>query len=650
MILSIQNINKFYNGNQILENVNFTIEDRDRIGLVGVNGCGKSTLLKIITKIESFDKINGIDSNVDISTKTTIGFLKQNSGLDNNNTIKTEMLSVFSHLIEISERMRELEKIIEENTNVSDNKKLDDALQEYASKSAYFETHEGYIIDVKIKTILNGMGFENLEDDRLISTLSGGEKTRLALAKLLLENPNLLILDEPTNHLDFKTLLWLEDYLKNYKGALLIVSHDRYFLDKICNRICEIERRKLTSFKGDYSSFLVQKEMQNERLMKEYERQQKQVAELEDYIQKNKVRASTSNMAKSREKQLEKIDLIEKPLLYNKTSKIKLEYDIVPPKEVLNVNGINISVGEGALKKQIITDFDLNVLRGEKVAIIGSNGIGKSTVLKAIQNIIPHNKGSIDWAKNVKISYFDQESTRLNFNSTVIEEFHKHCPRDTEQYVRDTLAKVLLNGENVYKNVGVISGGERAKLCFAIMMNNRGNVLVLDEPTNHLDLNTKEVLEEALYDFDQTIIFVSHDRYLLNKIATRIVEITPDAVNQYKGNFDFYLEKKQEQDLIAQKEIDQKKIEKQNVKAKENKVKVYRTKEQRAQEVKRKKQIKDLEKEIENLQNDVDGLEEKIKDPDIYSDYQKMNEFCLKIDELKKIISDKYDEWILLSE
>ncbi len=650
MLVSLDNVNKYYNGNQILKNINMTIEDNDRIGLIGVNGCGKTTLLKLLTGIEEFDKTQDGKGAIAISSNDTIGFLKQNSGLDNDNTILQEMLSTFSKLIDISKRMRELEGLIAALDINADKDKYSSASSEYASISAYFENQEGYLIDVKIKTILNGMGFENTPTDRKISTLSGGEKTRLALAKLLLENPNLLILDEPTNHLDFKTLMWLENYLQSYKGALLIVSHDRYFLNRICTKICEIERGQLTAFKGDYSSYVVQKEMLVERQIKEYEQQQLQIAQLQDYINKNKVRASTANMAKSRESALEKIEVLERPLTYQKPPKITLEYDIIPPKEILKVDNLEVSVGEGENEKLLISCLSFEVRRGEKVGIIGPNGIGKSTVLKLIQGKLPKKRGKIHWANNVKISYFEQENSHLNFNNTVLEELHRRYPRETEQSLRTLLGKVLLTGENVFKPVKVISGGERAKLCFAIMMHEGGNVLILDEPTNHLDLATKEVLEQALEAFDGTIIFVSHDRYLLNKISTKILELGADNADEYKGNFDFYVAQKQEQEQEEQKIIEQQKIERQKQQTAENKTKTYKSREQRSIEVQRKNQIKSLENDIELLQEQINEIEAEILLPEIFSDYQLMAQKCNKLDSLKAILSEKFDEWITICE
>lgn len=645
MVLSIENLYKYFNGEPLLKDVNVTIEDNDRIGLIGRNGCGKSTLLKIITGMEGFDKTNDGKGSVSLSNNITVGFLQQNSGLDNLCTIGEEMKKPFSELFEILEKMKEYEQ----KMPLVKGEEFDKMSAEYAEICSYFEARDGYNINVKINTILNGMGFGDKGRDRVIHSLSGGEKTRLAMAKLLLEEPNLLILDEPTNHLDFETLMWLEDYLKTYKGAILIVSHDRYFLNKLCNKIWEISSKKLTSYKGDYSSYLVQKDMNVARQIKEYEAQQKEIAKLEDFIARNKVRASTAVQAKSREKILEKMEIIEKPETYEKPPKIKLEYDIAPPKEVLVVNGCEVAVGDGIKKNTLIESLDLNVRRGEKVAIVGQNGIGKTSILKLIQGIIPHEKGRINWANNVKIAYFEQENTSLNIHNTVMEELHRRFPRMSDLEIRKVLGSVLLTGENVFKPVGVISGGERAKLCFAIMMLQRGNVLVLDEPTNHLDLATKEVLEEALAEYDGTIILVSHDRYLLNKISTRIVEVKPNDVHSYDGNFDAYLEnKKAISDMIeAEKNAQKSEIDKQ--KFQETKQKQYRTKEQRAKDAKRKLMVKELENEIEELEGRISQLETEISSPEVSSDYQIMKEKCLELENLKNTLNDKMDLWAELA-
>ena len=554
------------------------------------------------------------------------------------------MKNAFAPLLETLDKMKVLEK------KMADGGDIDSISHEYAELSSYFEARDGYRIDVKIKQVLNGMGFGSTPTDRVISTLSGGEKTRLALAKLLLEEPNLLILDEPTNHLDFETLMWLEDYLKGYKGAIIIVSHDRYFLNKVCTRICEIEQGRLTSYRGDYSSYLVQKKMNSERQLKEYEAQQKEIAKLEDYVAKNLVRASTSKMAKSRQHMLDRIERIDKPLMYTKPPKIKLEYDIEPTKDIVRVVDCPLVVGEGADKKELIKSLTMNVRRGEHVAIIGANGIGKTSILKLIQGIIPHDGGNISWGGNVKISYFEQEHAILDPHKTVLEEIMDRYPRLSEQQARSVLGAVLLTGENVFKPISVLSGGERAKLCFAIMALNRGNVLVLDEPTNHLDLSTKEVLEDALAEFGGTIILVSHDRYLLNKVASRIIEIKHDEVNSYEGNFDAYSEAvNAARQLKMQSEAEIKRAEEEKA-YKENKAKQYRSKEQRAADAQKRNRIRELEKEIEDTEVLIFELENAISDPEIASDYSKMSEKCKELEEAKTALDQKMDEWAELSD
>lgn len=644
MLLNVEHLYKYFNGQALLKDINFTVEDREAVGLIGINGCGKSTLLNIITGREGYDKTPEGLGSVNIAGKASIGFLRQNSGLNSELTIGEEMKNAFAPLLETLDKMKVLEK------KMADGGDIDSISHEYAELSSYFEARDGYRIDIKIKQVLNGMGFGSTPTDRVISTLSGGEKTRLALAKLLLEEPNLLILDEPTNHLDFETLMWLEDYLKGYKGAIIIVSHDRYFLNKVCTRICEIEQGRLTSYRGDYSSYLVQKKMNSERQLKEYEAQQKEIAKLEDYVAKNLVRASTSKMAKSRQHMLDRIERIDKPLMYTKPPKIKLEYDIEPTKDIVRVVDCPLVVGEGADKKELIKSLTMNVRRGEHVAIIGANGIGKTSILKLIQGIIPHEGGNISWGGNVKISYFEQEHAILDPHKTVLEEIMYRYPRLSEQQARSVLGAVLLTGENVFKPISVLSGGERAKLCFAIMALNRGNVLVLDEPTNHLDLSTKEVLEDALAEFGGTIILVSHDRYLLNKVASRIIEIKHDEVNSYEGNFDAYSEAvNAARQLKMQSEAEIKRAEEEKA-YKENKARQYRSKEQRAADAQKRNRIRELEKEIEDTEVLIFELENAISDPEIASDYSKMSEKCKELEEAKTALDQKMDEWAELSD
>lgn len=641
MLASLTNINKLYNGKQVLSNVSLTIDETDKIGLVGNNGCGKSTLLKILTGSVEPDRFTEKDGIISLAQKTTIGYLEQMGGLNSENTVIDEMRSVFEPIHKAIERLREIELEIE----LGDNSSAD----EYQQLTSWVEANDGYNTDVKIRMILNGMGFSEEELQRKVSGFSGGEKTRLCISRLLLEEPNLLILDEPTNHLDFKTIMWLEDYLRSYRGAVLIVSHDRYFLDRLCTSICEIERGVLTRYRGNYSAFVRQREENDARREKEYEQQQKQIAQLEDYVAKNLVRASTTKMAQSRRKQLEKMERIERPVHDTKSAKIHFTYAVEPPQEVLKVKGIDISVGDGAGRKTLVDELSFDVRRGEKVGIIGDNGIGKSTLLRIIQEQLPH-KGIVRWNSNIKISYFEQESTNLNRELTVMEELHSRYPSMSELEVRSLLAQVRLIGENVFKETGVISGGERAKLCFAIMMQEHGNVLILDEPTNHLDLSSKEAIEEALEEYTGTMIFVSHDRYLLSKIADRLIELTEGGYREHNYGFEKYLDVLREEQAEQKRIADAEKFAKAAEAAKEKSAKTYRSKQQRSADAARKNEMRRLEKEIDELQAKIDALNEEISHEEVYSDYELMNSKCLEIEQLKQQIDEDFEKLIELDE
>lgn len=634
MLVSLNNINKFYNGKQVLNNVSLTIDENDKIGLVGNNGCGKSTLLKILIGSVEPDRFTERDGIVSTAAKTTIGYLEQMGGLNTDNTVIEEMRSVFASVYSAIDRLREIELEIETGDNSS--------ADEYQQLASWIESNDGYNTDVKIRTVLNGMGFSGGDLDRVVSGFSGGEKTRLSISRLLLEEPNLLILDEPTNHLDFKTIMWLEDYLHSYRGAVLIVSHDRYFLDRLCTSICEIERGVLTRYKGNYSAFVRQREENDARREKEYEMQQKQIAKMEDYVARNLVRASTTKMAQSRRKQLEKIERIERPVHETKSAKIRFTYAIEPPIDVLKVKDADISVGEGASRKTLVDKIDFEVRRGEKIGIIGDNGIGKSTLLKIIQEKLPH-KGTVRWNSNVKISYFDQESRGLNRELTVMEELHSRYPSLSELEVRSLLAQVRLVGENVFKETGVISGGERAKLCFAIMMQEHGNVLLMDEPTNHLDLSSKEAIEEALAEYTGTIIFVSHDRYLLSRIADRLIELTESGYRCHNYGFDKYLDVLRDEQAAEKRAADAEKQRKMAEDAKNKTAKTYRSKQQRSADAARKNEMRRLEKEIDEFQARIDALTDEIGKEEVYSDYELMNAKCAEIDELKQRIDENFE-------
>lgn len=639
MLVSLNNINKFYNGAQVLDNINLTIDENDRIGLVGNNGCGKSTLLKIITGSVEPDRFTEKDGIVSFAGKTSVGYLEQMGGLDSESTVMEEMQKVFEPVNKAIARLREIELAMAEGDNSCDD--------EYHQLTSWVEAVDGYNTEVKIRTILSGMGFSEEELSRTVSGFSGGEKTRLCICRLLLEEPNLLILDEPTNHLDFKTIMWLEDYLRTYKGAILVVSHDRYFLDKLCSSICEIERGTLRRYRGNYSAFVRQREENDVRQEREYQQQQKEIAKMEDYVARNLVRASTTKMAQSRRRQLEKIERIERPVHDTKSAKIRFTYALEPPIDVLKVKGVDISVGEGSQKKTLVDTIDFEVRRGEKIGIIGDNGIGKSTLLKIIQELLPH-KGIVRWNSNVKISYFEQESTNLNKALSVMEELHSRYPSMSDLEVRSLLAQVRLVGENVFKETGVISGGERAKLCFAIMMQEHGNVLILDEPTNHLDLSTKEAIEEALQEYTGTEIFVSHDRYLLSKIADRLIELTPGGYRLHNYGFEKYLDVLREEQAEKKRQADAEKQAKAAENAKAQAAKTYRSKQQRSADAARKNEMRRLEREIDEFQAQIDALTEEIGMEEVYTDYELMNQKCSEIDRLKQQIEENFEKLIEL--
>lgn len=642
MILSAQVISKGYADKTILQPMSMDIEENDRIGLIGVNGAGKTTLLRLLSGLEESDT-----GTVSRKKELTIGYLRQHSGLSSGNTIKEEMRLVFKDLLALEAELRGLEQRIA-GMEPAD-AEYETLSAQYAEKQTYFEQNDGYLVDVNIKTILNGMGFADKAMDTVIDTLSGGEKTRLALAKLLLERPQLLILDEPTNHLDFETLIWLEEYLTGYKGALLIVSHDRYFLDKLITKTWELERGKLTIFPGNYTKSLQLKEEARVRRQKEYELQQEQIAAMEDYIARNIVRATTSKSAKSRRAQLANMELIEPPEPPLKGSSLSFTFEKQTVRDVLTVSHLDLAVGEGKTRRELAHDISFEIKRGEKIALIGANGIGKSTLLKTVQGILPAPRGEITWGKHVKVSYYEQENANLNHDNTVLEELWQRFPTLPEHTIRTMLGRVLLTGTNVYKKVGVVSGGERAKIAFAIIMMEHANVLLLDEPTNHLDLTTKEILEKALLEFEGTLLFVSHDRYFLNKIPTRIFEMHPDHIEIFDGNYDYYREKRAALDAkLAEEETARKQAEREE-RAKQSQERSYRSRKQKNEEAALRRELKALEEEIFSLEEQQATLEEEITKPEVFENYAVMSEKCALLEQVKKQAAKKYEVWEELS-
>ena len=612
MLISISQVNKSFSGNPVLRDITMTIEEHIRYGLIGVNGAGKSTLLNLI-----MGELDADDGEIYRSTQLRLGYLKQNTGLDRTSTILEEMRKVFEDVFRAEADMRSLEQEME---SIKDHTSTEyrSITQEYEKKQAYFDSRDGYQVDVKIKTILNGMGFLDKDLDTPIHTLSGGEKTRLAIARLLLEEPNLLILDEPTNHLDFKTLNWLEEYLLTYNGSILIVSHDRYFLDKIVQQVFEIERGKLSSYKGNYTAYVRQKAERRARLEKEYEAQQLEIAHMQEYVDKNLARASTSNSAKSRIKALENMAVIERP--DGDLKQIKLRFDLTkePYKDVLTVEDLGLCVGKE--KKVLCEHIDFSLKRQEKIAIIGTNGIGKSTLLKTLLGILEPYSGNYTWGKNTSLSYYEQENLNLNPERQAIDELWDRFPHIPEAQIRKVLGNVLLTKEDVFKPVKVISGGERAKLALCILMLEKSNVMLLDEPTNHLDLPSKEILEEALLEYGGTLLFISHDRYLLNRLPDKIIEMNEDGLTVYDGNYDAYVERKK---FLASMAVQEESAEKANQKPQSGS---YRTKEQRRQDAERKARLRTIESEIERLEEEIDLLQGEISREEIYTDYQLLTE------------------------
>lgn len=631
--ISLQNVSRSFGSEVIFSDVNAKIEDHDRIGLVGPNGTGKTTLLRVICgELEPDDGSGEIARGADLS----IGYQKQNCGLSFEGTIWQEMQSVFADVYALERRMKELqERMAQENTPA--------LAEEYRRTEDAFLARDGYQIEVKIKTVLTGMGFAEHGFDKCVDKLSGGEQTRLAIAKLLLEAPSLLILDEPTNHLDFATLSWLEDYLASYKGALLVVSHDRYFLDKLCNKIWELEDGTLWEYKGNYTAYTRQREEQDTRQKKLYEQQQAERAKLEDYVARNLVRASTTKMAQSRQKMLERLEPIEKPHRRLKPPKIRLEFETEPVKDVLDVEGLTIAVGSGERERVLLSSAEFNIQRGDKVAIIGPNGSGKTTLLRTLLSAQPPIKGRITWGRGVKRSYYDQGSDHLDQSLTVLDTMWKAYPRLYETPLRTALGAMGLTGEDAHRLVGQLSGGERARLKLAIICLAGSNVLVLDEPTNHLDLPSKEVLQQALAEYEGTLIIVSHDRYLLDRVPNRIFAIEQGALHQYKGGYGAYLR--------AKAELGPERAAAPQPKTESEQKKQYnRGKEQRREDARRRKEYAEAETLIHTLEEELEQIKAEMAQDSVQNDYQRLQELCALIEEKQGLLDSALERWLTLSE
>ncbi len=536
MVLQLRNISKNFGVTNILSDINITVEDRERVAIIGANGAGKSTLLKVITSEMPYD-----EGNIYVSKDKKIGYLKQSDALEKGNTIWQEMIGIFSEITKLEEDIRALEGQIESET---DDAVLHKLTNDYATLSETFEKKDGFLIKTKINTVLTGMGFSGFDVNSKVDTLSGGEKVKLGIAKLLLSQPDVLILDEPTNHLDLRSMQWLEGYLKSYPGAVIVVTHDRYFLDNVVDTIYEIERCKATKYPGNYTKYLEQKKTDREIRLKDYELQQKEIKRLEEYVAKNQVRASTAASAKSKQKMIDRMELLERPDGDLKQAKFRFETVYQSYKDVLKTNIDKIYVNDNGILRTLVENVCFSISRGEKVGLVGDNGIGKSTLFKILLKLHENYSGTFEFGRNVEISYYDQEQKMLSSDKTVLNEIWDRFPRMDEVEVRTLLGSILFSDEDVFKRVSSLSGGEKARLAFLIIMLEKANTLFLDEPTNNLDLSAKEALDDAVADYDGTVFFISHDRYFLNKIADKIFELTKTGVVEYTGNYDAYIEKK----------------------------------------------------------------------------------------------------------
>ena len=632
MLIQLNNVTKNFVVNEIFSNVKMEINDKDRVAIVGRNGAGKSTLLKIISGELSFDS-----GERTISKNTTIGYLSQEFIVREDLSIYEEMITCFDEIISLEAN---LEKLSYELTpeNIENDPGLLDRFDRLQNEVL---THKDYHYKSKIESVLYGLDFTKDIFDKKISTFSGGEKTRLSMAKLLLSEPDLLILDEPTNHLDMENVAWLENYLSSYNGAIVIVSHDRYFLDKVVNVVYNLEFGKLKKYVGNYSKFLKQYEEDYEKQLKEFTSQQKDIKRLEEFVQKNIARASTSKMAKSRQKVLDKMELIDNPKKDDKAANIEFNIKEQSGRDVLMIE--NLKVGYDG--KQVGNAYNFSVYKGDRIAIVGRNGIGKSTLIKTIakkQNAI---SGSVHYGSKVSLGYYDQKQAEFESSKTILNELWDEYPLMKEAEVRTVLGRFLFRGDSVLKIVRDLSGGEKARLQLAKLMLEKNNLLVLDEPTNHLDITSKQVLEDALENYEGTIVFVSHDRYFINKIANKVLDITGDDYSIYLGNYDYYLEKR-EQELIA-KELKEEKTDEVQEKVAND----Y------ALGKEEKKRIRKLERTREELLEKIESLEEKVTivnneltKEEVYTDAIKVQEYNEELRSLNQEIEDLNNTWLEIEE
>ena len=643
MILSCQNISKAFVENQVLKNVSFHIEDHEKAAIVGINGAGKTTLLRIIVGEMTPD-----DGQVVLARDKTLGYLAQNSTVDTSHTIYEELLSVKADLLRLEEKIRECEN----NMKHAEGDALEDLMKQYTSLTHAFETGGGYLYRSELVGVLKGLGFTEDEFSKPVATLSGGQKTRVALGRLLLQNPDLIILDEPTNHLDMNSIAWFETYLLNYKGAVLIVSHDRYFLDRIAGKVIEIDQSKATTFMGNYSDYAVKKEQLRVAAWNAYMNQQREIKHQEEVIEKLKSfnREKSIKRAESREKMLDKIEVIEKPSEVRTDMKLTLMPRILSGNDVLTVEHLSKSFDS----HKLFTDVNFEIKRGEHVAIIGDNGSGKTTLLKILNGLVPADQGTFRLGSNVEIGYYDQEHHVLHSDKTLFEEISDDYPYLNNTQIRNVLAAFLFTGEDVFKRISDLSGGERGRVSLAKLVLSNANFLILDEPTNHLDIMSKEILEDALNGYEGTILYVSHDRYFINRTAHRILDLTEGQFVNYVGNYDYYLEKHDTVMAAIEASVPQSADADNTVAAKvaESEVKLdwKAQKEEQARLRKKENDLKKCEEQIARLEARVSEIDTEMSDPAIGTQVAKLQELSKEQAACQKQLEKLYEQWEELAE
>ncbi len=635
IILQLNGITKYYGADPILSNIKLEVQSKDRIALVGRNGAGKSTLLKIISGELSYDS-----GEIMKPKETTIDYMGQDTVLESTLSIWDEMLTVFKPLQRMEKELRKLEEKMGDPSYQHDSINYEKLLKEYDQLQISFKDLGGYQYEADIRSILHGFRFSNFDYSTPISTLSGGQKTRLALAKLLLTKPDLLILDEPTNHLDIETLAWLEQFLQNYDGAILIVSHDRYFLDKVVTQVYEVSQKTTYKYPGNYSNYLTQKAERYEREMKQFEKQQDEVAKLNDFIQRNIARASTTKRAQSRRKQLERMELMDRPNDGEKGANFSFDIERQSGNEVLKADNLSIGYEENQF---IVKNINLRATRQDSIALVGPNGIGKSTLLKGLMNKLPFVSGEIQFGSNVAVGYYDQEQANLTSNKTVLNELWDDYPTTTEKEIRTVLGNFLFSGDDVLKIVSTLSGGEKARLALAKLMMQKANFLILDEPTNHLDLDSKQVLENALISYPGTLLFVSHDRYFINRVTNKVIELSAEGTTEFLGDYDYYVEKKAE--MEERKELEAANRAEELSVGKSVKTSYIQDKEQKKLLRQRKRRIEEIEERIAEVEAQLEKNEELLCDPVIYQDHEESQRLNSENQTFQQELSTLMEEW-----